>query len=160
VKDIPLVKLREDFPFLKKVSCPTSLKALVADKITAYHKYTKAHAQLFEATTEKEQLVAVSTLVNNYIENREIFDELNHYKKFNKILGKHKSFIRFKRERQLHMLSTLKLSVLKTNLEKYVRRYKKILKGDIEPILKFSSENKLEKYSWELEVVKEILQNR
>src|SRR5690606_8218532 len=44
------VKFRDEWPFLSQPDCPPELKILAANKITAYHHYTRAHELLFDCT--------------------------------------------------------------------------------------------------------------
>lgn len=60
--------------------------------ITAYNDYVRAHEELFSASTFEDIESASRTTVESYLENRRIWDELNHYKKTGQILGKHPIF--------------------------------------------------------------------
>jgi len=86
------IKLRDEFPFLKEADCPAELKILVADMLTAYETYKAAHETLFTVQGEEELLDTVKEVVEKFIENREIWDELNYYKENKEVLGKHVIF--------------------------------------------------------------------
>lgn len=88
------VVLRSEFPFLAEPGCPEEFKILVADMITAHGRYVKGHDRLFDVVNkgnEKCFEVARDT-VENYIDNREMWDELEYYKKTGEVLGKHRVF--------------------------------------------------------------------
>ena len=70
------IKIREEYPFLFAEDCPNELKVLVANKISAYYKYVEAHKKLFDAATEEELSALCEDIVDNYIDNREIHEEL------------------------------------------------------------------------------------
>ncbi len=154
------IKLREEFPFLSDPDCPDVFKILVADKITAYHTYVKRHPDLFTASTPQEQFEAVRDVVENYIENRDLYKELNYFKKHKEILGDHFIFKKFKRLEELKKLSTEELVVRKDNLKKYVRRYSKAEENLKKPERVDAVRDKLELYSWELEQVERMLKDR
>jgi len=60
--------------------------------ITAHSDYVQAHQDLFTASTfEDIERISRST-VESYLENRRIWDELNHFKTTGQILGKHPIF--------------------------------------------------------------------
>lgn len=125
------VKLREDFAFLSEPGCPPELKILAAEKITAYHNYCKAHAQMFEALTAEQGFQAAKDTVENFIENRRILKELEYYKTHHKILGEHPIFKHYKIVQALRTKSVLELTQLKKRLEHNIWRIRsEISKGD------------------------------
>lgn len=120
--------LREDFPFLSSPTCPPELKILAANKITAYHNYCAAHKALYDCTNPDEQFQTVKQLVENFIENRQILDEFEHYKQHNHTLGVHPIFKEFEAIRQLRSLSSIELYKKKKNLEHNIWRIESQLK--------------------------------
>lgn len=129
VNEIPLevlkfIRLRDEFPFLKKDDCPYELKILVADRITAYHEYVAAHEELFTAENEEQLQQATESVVENYLENNEIFEELNFYKDNGKLLGKHPVFKQVDRMREIRAMATPDLVRLKKSLENNIARNK------------------------------------
>lgn len=97
VKSMPRderVVLRNEFPFLADPGCPEEFKILVADMITAHARYMKGHDRLFEVANKDNDtcFAAARETVENYIDNREMWEELEHYKKTGEILGKHRVF--------------------------------------------------------------------
>lgn len=83
--------IRSKFPFLSDPSCPDVLKVLVADMFTAYGKYKDAHEKL-QSMPDDADLIEAQKLardtVEAYIENREIWEELEYYKENKELLGK------------------------------------------------------------------------
>lgn len=126
------IKLRDEFPFLKNHECPNELKVLVADMLTNYDQYVLAHEELFTAEGNTEALAAVAATVENYIENRAIWDELNHYKVNGTVLGVHPIFSRNEQFEALKQLTTQDLYKRKSTLYNAMARVKKQLKDEAE----------------------------
>lgn len=89
-----MIRFREKYTFLNRPDCPDILKVLVNDMFAAYDAYKTAFANLqiipdetiAEAATEAEKVVTA------YLANREIWDELEHYRTTGEILGKAAKF--------------------------------------------------------------------
>lgn len=60
--------------------------------ITAHSDYVQSHQDLFTASTFEEIERASRSTVESYLENRRIWDELNHFKNTGQILGRHPIF--------------------------------------------------------------------
>jgi len=101
----PVFRLNKEFPFLSKSDCPAELKILVADMITAHENYIRSHSELFTAEKKEQIQQASRDTVENYLENRRIWKEMNHYKETGVILGEHPVFERTKRFNQFRGLS-------------------------------------------------------
>lgn len=89
-----MIRFRERYPFLNSPDCPDVLKVLVADMVTSYYRYKEAHARL-QTFPDEETAATVSdceSVVTEYLNNREIWDELEYYKKNGTILGKAAKF--------------------------------------------------------------------
>lgn len=86
-----MIRFREKFTFLNSPDCPDILKILVSDMFTAYGKYKEAFVRL-EATPDDVNLLSTAqeaqAVVENFIANREMWDELEYYRENGKILGK------------------------------------------------------------------------
>ena len=159
-KDIPQKKLRDEFPFLSDPKCPVELKAMVSDKITAYHNYKKGHEELFEATTTDEELQAVKKVVENYISNQEMYKELNHFNKFSKILGEHDFFDKKNRLKELAAMSTQELTIRKENVRRYILRDNKKVADPKKEHLRAKTQKALDMWAWELTTVESLLLER
>jgi len=162
VKTIPTaylgaVKLRQEFPFLKETDCPNELKILVADKMTAFENYKKAHEDLFSAESEEEFAKASGDTVENFINNREIFDELNYYKENGKILGKHPIFQQNDRMAEIRNYPIPDLVKLKTQLENNLVRNKKKVKDEPKHPKMAERKTRIKEQEAELKEVKKLL---
>ncbi len=150
-------KFRDEYPFLKDPTCPYELKVLVAEKITAYHKYVDTHEQLFDCTDAASCLDTARTVVNNFIENREIKKELDYYKYHKNILGLHSIFKQTKRLSKIRNMSIRDLVKKEQNLEHNIWRIKnEIEKGD-KPRLLNERERRIVEKQAELEYVRRML---
>lgn len=123
------IKLREEFPFLKDPECPRELKALVADMLSAYDNYKDAHSRILDEESEEMVRKLSQLTVESFLENRSIWDELNHFKANNELLGEHPIFIEMKFRDTLKDLSADELSKRKNNVRANITKTnKKIFK--------------------------------
>ena len=86
-----MIRFREKFTFLNSPDCPDILKILVSDMFTAYGKYKEAFVRLEAAPDDISSLTTAEeaqAVVENFIANREMWDELEYYRENGKILGK------------------------------------------------------------------------
>ncbi len=127
---VKTIKLRQEFPFLNDANCPDELKILVADRIKAYHTYVNAHQELFDATNDEELQAVAETVVENYLENQQIWNELNHYKETGEILGENNIFDWVKREAEIRAMQTGELAKLREGLKNNISRTKKLIKDE------------------------------
>jgi hypothetical protein len=121
------LKVREDFPFLNADDCPDKLKILVADRISAWYKYKEAHAELLkhangEALTDAQILELVQTAVEKFELNKEIWEELNHYKEHGEILGNHAIFADEMLAKAVNAMNVKELMKRQKSLRTYVSR--------------------------------------
>jgi len=154
------VKLRDEFPFLNDPACPSELKVLVSDKITAHYNYLEGRKDLFTAKTNKEQLAAAKKTVESFLENKMIYQELDHYKKHIQILGRHKLFERVKRLEEFNNMRTEDLCELRDNISHSIWRNDKLIKDGKNPKLNQSRTEKIENYSWEFAEIEKIIDVR
>lgn len=89
-----MIRFREKYAFLNSPDCPDILKVLVNDMFAAYDTYKTAfaHLQLLPDETVIEAATEAEKVVNAYLANREIWDELEHYRTTGQILGKAAKF--------------------------------------------------------------------
>jgi hypothetical protein len=123
------IKLREQFPFLSKPDCPVELKILVADMLTLHDSYVTAHQRQFDALSDEQLLEVCSTVVEDYIENRQIWDELNFYNANGKVLGAHKIFALSERLTAIRSMTTPDLVKLRGNIKSCITKTNKSLTG-------------------------------
>ena len=88
-----VIRFRERFPFLNNPECPDVLKVAVADMFTAYGRYKEAHAKLAAMADDadaEETAKLAEEVVENYLQDRELWAELEHYRDHGELLGKAK----------------------------------------------------------------------
>lgn len=162
IREIPeqvkkTIRLREEFPFLASPDCPNELKILVHDMITAYTTYVDDHKKLFEATTGEELQEIAASVVENYIENHQIWDELNYFKANGEILGKHPIFSQTDRMAEIQAMSTADHVKLQKNLMNNIARTKKNIADAPEHKNTEERKKSVEQWEFELDVVNKIL---
>lgn len=145
------IRLRDDFPFLAASDCPQEFKILVHDMLTAYANYVDAHQRLFDATSGEELQEIAASVVEGYLTNRQIWDELNHYKLTGKVLGIHPIFSQKDRTLEIHNMTTAELVKLQKSLMNNIARYRKTVKDH--PDHKNTQARKENIAKWELELV-------
>lgn len=151
------MKLREEFPFLKEKDCPGELKELVADMLTAYDNYTQAHAKLFENISQKEVEELSKDVVENYLENRQIWAELNHYKEHGEVLGEHPLFDWIKRRDEIRAMKEGDLVKLRDSLRNNLPRTKKLIKDEPDHKDTEKRHERVEQFEKELDLVNQLL---
>lgn len=107
------IRFREDFPFLNAPDCPDELKVLVADMFREYDVFRAAHEQLVnmpDNASFDEAFKASQTAVESYLDNREMWDELEYYKEHHEILGKAECLKSLMEKKEVSALSDLDLS--------------------------------------------------
>lgn len=127
--------MRNDYPFLSDKNCPDELKVLVADKITAFEKYTQAHSKLIKHSngelelTEEELTQVTKDSVENFEANREIFKELDYYKVNGKVLGEHPIFRELTLQREVDAMSNKECVNYLNSSKKFISVKTKELEG-------------------------------
>lgn len=154
------VKLREQFPFLREKDCPDVLKLMVNDLITAYENYKEGRKKLFDSMTQEEEALLAKEIVDNFIENKQVFAELEHYAKSGQILGEHPIFEEQKIKEELEQLSADELSKKSNALRKNISTNRKKAEEAEDAEKKAEYEAKVESYLWQEEYVKELLQKK
>lgn len=162
IREIPeqirkTIRLRDEFPFLADPKCPDEFKILVHDMINDYASYVENHKRLFEATTGEDLQEIAAAVVEDYLDNHEIWDELNHYKATGTILGKHPIFAASDRLLEIRNMTTADHVKLQKNLMNNIARTKQKIAE--QPEHKNTSERKASvvKFEVELEEVNRIL---
>ena len=97
--------------------------------LSAHDNYVQGHAALFTAATEKDLHQASVTTVENYLENRKIWAELQYYKEKGTILGKHPIFNRLRRIDEIRSMKIIDMVHLKYRLENNLVRNRAALKS-------------------------------
>lgn len=106
-----MIRFREKYSFLNSPDCPDVLKVLVADMFTSYDNYKSAHARL-QVLADDDAVAAVADcekVVAEYLNNREIWDELDYYRENGAILGKAAKFRELEAQENYSELSEMEL---------------------------------------------------
>lgn len=135
-------RFRDDYPFLRDPGCPPELKILAADKITAHERYTQAHERLFDCTTLDECYATAREAIENFLENRAIFRELDYYREHGTLLGKHRIFEYLHRRQQLHTLNVVDLLAEQRRLRSSIWRINDEIKKGTKPYLQAEREQR------------------
>lgn len=148
---------RDEFPFLNDPSCPPELETLASRKFAKYHAYTALHKKLRSCTSVIECAQISRELINNYLENRMIWDELNYYKQHKSVLGKHPIFLAFRRRKEFMAMTLKDLMIRQRRLKDNIWRVKnEIFKGD-KPHLEMERKARLFAYETELAEINRLL---
>ena len=154
------IKIREHFPFLRQKDCPEVLKLLVNDLITAYENYKEGREKLFDAMTQEEEAILAGDIVDNFIENKQAFAELEHYSETGHLLGEHPIFEERKIKEDLEALSAEELNKKYNALRKNISTNGKKAEEAEDAEKKAEYEAAVENYTWQLEYVKELLKKK
>lgn len=129
-----MIRFREKYSFLNEPDCPDILKVLVNDMFAAYDTYKTAfaHLQAIPDETIAEAAEQAEKVVNSYLANREIWDELEHYRTTGEILGRAAKFKEAQKAEPVEDLAALsdldlakKLSSARANQSKQRKAIKK-----------------------------------
>lgn len=154
------IKLRDEFPFLREKDCPDALKILVANMISAYEAYHLAHERLFTAMEPEDFAKASEEVVENYLDNREIWDELIHYKEHKTLLGLHPIFEALNRYEEIKKMNGTELVKLIKSLENNISRNMKLINDQPEHPETHNRKERVEKYQQELDEVRRVMEAR
>ena len=107
------------------------LEALASRKFTKYRAYVRLYNKLRDCSTLEQCAKVAGGLVDNYIDNRLIWQELSWYQEHGSILGKHPAFAEFRRRRQLNEMPVKALVKRQQQVEMNIWRVKnEMAKGD------------------------------
>lgn len=148
---------RQEWPFLSRADCPPELKALAADKISAWERYTHNHAKLFDCNNLEECRNIAHEIIKDYKENRLIWEELNYYKKHKTILGIHPVFGHYKRFKKLKEMNVVQLVKEQERTKHRIWRIESEIKKGDKPHLKAEREKRLENTRAELAELNRML---
>ena len=123
------IRIREKYPFLKDPTCPDELKIMVADMFTAYDTYREEYTKLDPANTQDENYNHSAVVVENYLNNRAMWEELDYYKENNTLLGKHPIFETLKLREEIHALTDIQLAGKLNNVKSSLTKSKKAIES-------------------------------
>lgn len=126
-----MIRFREKFKFLNQPDCPDELKVLVSDMFTALGKYKDAHAKL-AAMPDDADLAEAARLaeecVENYLANREMWEELEYYQAHGEVLGKCAKLRALKEAQDIAALDDLELARRYSSAQANTSKQRKRLK--------------------------------
>ncbi len=149
---------RDEFPFLGKPGCPVELEALASRKISKYHAYIHLHKSLRDCISLMECANVSRDLIDNYMDNRMIWNELNYYKEHHSLLGKHPIFGEFRRRNELLHLPVKELVRRQLQVENNIWRVKNELAKGRKPHLEHIRRERLSGYEQELNDINRLLE--
>ena len=107
------------------------LEALASRKFTKYRAYVRLYNKLRDCSTLEQCAKVAGELVDNYIDNRLIWQELHWYQEHGSILGKHPTFAEFRRRKALNGMPIKELMKRLRQVEMNIWRVKnEMAKGD------------------------------
>lgn len=121
------MKFRNEYPFLDNPNTPDELKALVADKITAYKQYAGVVASILHAETQEESEEKLYELGKEalaaYEINQDIKAELDHYRDSEgRVLGDHEKIKDLRSKQDVYDMSEADLVKNRANAMKNVSK--------------------------------------
>ena len=118
----------------------------------------RLHAQLRDCTSLKQCADVSRDLIDNYIENRMIWEELNYYKVHHSLLGKHPAFAEFRRRSELLQLPVKELVRRQRQVENNIWRVKSEIAKEDKPHLDPIRRERLTGYEKELNDINRLLE--
>lgn len=143
------IRFREDFPFLNAPDCPDELKVLVADMFSAYDKFREAHENMVnmpDNASIADAFKEAQTAVESYLDNREMWDELEYYKEHHEILGKAECLKSLMDKKEISALSDIDLSKQISNSRSNISKAKASLQAAETDEDKVKAETNLSKW--------------
>ncbi|HLP03847.1 MAG TPA: hypothetical protein VK152_00320 [Paludibacter sp.] len=137
------IRFRETYPFLKDPECPNELKVLVADMFSAYDRYREAYAKLSPEKIDSENFENAASVVENYLENRSMWEELDYYKENGKVLGKHPVFAEMSLKAEIAATPDIELSKKLNNASSNITKNKNKVETATDPAKKAEYQDKL-----------------
>jgi hypothetical protein len=154
-------KLRDEFPFLGSADCPDILAVLVNKMLTSHDAYRRNREKLFEVDFNDSSACydTARSVLDPYIQNREIWEELNYYKIHGKLLGNTAEFTAMNLRKKLEELSTVKLATeLRSNIPRRMSYMKKQFGNENSD--KLAIRQKMDDIELEKQMIREILMGR
>ena len=125
-----MVNFRDRFPFLRRPDCPDVLKVIVSDLFAAYDRYRAAHAALAELPDDADRKQSeqwAAEAVENYLQDRALLEELEHYRDHGTLLGRHPTVAAAMRFASLKDLSDLDVEKIRKNAASNASKWRKKL---------------------------------
>lgn len=110
--EVKRIRFRERFPFLSSPDCPDILKILVNDMFASFDAYREAHRRLAALSPDTPPETAAplaATAVEEMLNDRAVWNELEHYREHGRPLGEHPKVKEAERWREYREMSDLDL---------------------------------------------------
>lgn len=148
---------RKRWPFLDDPNTPVELKALITQRITRWHEYTKLYQQLRDCTDVEACAYVAGKLLDAYLDNQAITRELDYYQKNGKVLGRHPMFRHFQQLARLRSSSVKDLIREQQKTKDNIWRIKSEMKKGDKPHLDEKRRQKLQEYEMKLQEINNLL---
>ena len=112
---------------------------------------------LFDLSDESECTRVTSQLMDAYIENRQIYDELTYYQNSKSVLGKHPIFKQFARNREINSMSVKQLMLEQRKLKQNIWRVQSEMNRGDKPHLDAVRRERLEQMERDIALVNQLL---
>lgn len=145
-----MVKFRDRFPFLRDAKCPDILKILVSDMFAAYDTYVQSFCDLQEVPDDIQNEMSycyAAAAVENYLEDRAIWAELEYYKEKNALLGKHPKVAAYLAAGEMSQKPDLEVSSIRRNAASNISKWKANLKAATTDEAKEKAEKMIAKWT-------------
>lgn len=157
------IRFREEFPFLNDKDCPNEFKILVSDMFSAYDLYRESHEMLVKIPDDvasEETFRWAKTAVEKYLDNREMWEELEYYREHRTILGKAKIMQDLAEKTDIKSLSDLELVKLLNNAKSNISKGKNDLEKADNDEKKLKAQNKIEKWTSKKDMLEQEIETR
>ena len=141
-----VIRIREKYPFLRSQNCPEEFKIMVADMFTAYDNYREAYTLLSDKNTKDENLQLAQAVVENYLANRAMWEELDYYLANGEILGNLPIFELLKLRKEISALTDMDLMKKLNTTKPNITKSKKAIEGAKSDDEKAEAKTRLEKW--------------
>lgn len=152
-------KLRDEYPFLNDDNCPDKLHTLVGKMITAHVKYEEGREVLKAAkeASNEEIYELAAPIIENFELNKEIKEELDHYKEHGEILGNHPIFEEDMLQKKVEGYKATELSQKRGNLRSYITKNNPKLEAAKDAESKAAIQKKLDDWQAEIDLIEKRL---
>lgn len=113
---------------------------------------------MFDVSTPEECSEVAGKLMDNYLENRQIYEELEYYRASGNVLGKHPIFRGFQRSAEIHRMSIKELIKEQRNVQYNIWRVRKQIEKNDKPHLDTERRTKLKQYEDDLALINKLLE--
>lgn len=161
--EVSKIRFRDRFPFLKSADCPDILKVLVNDMFTSYDAYRTAHnalSALPDGAPAEETAPLAATAVDEMLNDRMIWDELEHYREHNSLLGEHPKAREWQRWGEYRSLSDFELMRRGKNAASNISKHRAKLKAAATDEDRLQHESALREWITVKEICDQEIENR